>query len=325
MACEIVYSLAVDIVSGFLDGPRAHRAFVLRSVLAPPWSMRIQDEAPLTVVAVVHDHAWVRFDDGESARLEPGDIGIFRGPEPYVVAGDAATEPQIVIHPGGHCTDLDGNSLATAMSLGVRTWGNSASGSSVMLIGTYQTDGEVSARLLGALPRLAVVPAGEDPLIALLGAEIQRDEQGQQGVLDRLLDLILVTSLRSWFARPDGDAPPWFRADDDPIVGPALRLLHHDPAHPWSVASLARAVGTSRAVLARRFHDLVGEPPITYLTKWRMALAADLLRDPSASVGGVAVAVGYTSPFTFSAAFKRIYGTSPSAHRAAHALEDRVA
>ena len=306
----------MDVVSGFLEGPRARGAFVLRSVLAPPWSLQVQDEAPLTVVAVVRDHAWVRFDDGDAVRLVPGDVALFRGPEPYVVASGPGVAPQVVIQPGGHCEDLEGNSVATAMELGVRTWGNDAGGSSVMLIGTYETDGEVSGRLLAALPRLAVVADVERPLIDLLGAEIQRDAPGQQVVLDRLLDLVLVAALRAWFARPDGEAPAWFRADGDPVVGPALRLLHHDPTRPWTVASIAAAVGVSRAVLARRFHELVGEPPMTYLTNWRLALAADLLRDPAATVGGVAAQVGYTSPFTFSTAFKRVYGASPSAHRA---------
>jgi len=284
-------------------------------VLAPPWSLRIQDEAPLTVIAVVRDCAWIRFDDGETGRLDPGDVALCRGPEPYRVAADPGLAPQIVVQPGGHCEDLDGNSVAVAMALGVRTWGNAADGSSVMLIGTYQNDGEVSARLLAALPRLAVVSNVERPLIDLLGSAVQRDEAGQQVVLDRVLDLLLVAALRAWFARPAGEPPAWFRADGDPVVGPALRLLHDDAARPWTVGTLASAVGVSRAVLARRFHDLVGEPPMTYLTNWRLALAADLLREPAATVGGVAAQVGYTSPFTFSTAFKRVYGVSPSIHR----------
>jgi AraC-like DNA-binding protein len=313
----------VDVVSAFLDGPRARGAFVLRSILEPPWSLRIQDRAPLTVVAMVRGASWIVFGgaDGEEDQvpLEPGDVALLRGPQPYVVADRPTTPPDVVIHPGGRCTDLAGNSLADVMALGVRSWGNSACGSTVMLTGTYETDGEVSDRLLAALPRFAIVPAGagDQRIVDLLGAEIERDEPGQQVVLDRLLDLLLVASLRAWFERPGSAPPAWIRADGDPVVGRALRLLHHAPEQAWTVAQLASAVGVSRAALARRFHDLVGEPPMTYLTGWRMALAADLLREPTATVGAVARAVGYTSPFTFSTAFKRHYGVSPSAHRAA--------
>jgi AraC-like DNA-binding protein len=99
------------------------------------------------------------------------------------------------------------------------------------------------------------------------------------------------------------------------VVGRALRLLHNDPARPWTVAALAAATGTSRAALARRFNELVGEPPMTFLTGWRIALAADLLREPGATVGSVARQVGYGSPFALSTAFKRVRGISPHQHR----------
>jgi AraC-like DNA-binding protein len=207
--------------------------------------------------------------------------------------------------------------LHEAMDLGVRTWGTSAAGAVVMLTGTYQTDGEVSRRLLDALPTLVVVAGGEcdSPVVPLLAGEITRDEIGQTVVLDRLLDLLLVAALRVYFGRQGADVPGWYRANGDPVVGPALRMMHNDPAYPWTVANLAAGVGISRAGLARRFHDLVGEPPMTFLTRLRMALAADLLLDVGATVNGVAQKVGYGSAFTFSTAFKRTYGASPRAFR----------
>ena len=91
--------------------------------------------------------------------------------------------------------------------------------------------------------------------------------------------------------------------------------MQNEPAEPWTVATLANAVGISRALLARRFHELVGAPPMSFLTSWRMALAADLLVAGDATVGAVAHTVGYGSPFTFSTAFKREYGLSPKAFR----------
>jgi AraC-like DNA-binding protein len=311
----------MDSVAGLLDGPRAREAFLLRSVMDPPWSLRIQDEAPLTLVAMVRGQASIVPDAGDPVRLGPGDVAVLRGPEPYTVADDPATPPQAVIHPGQRCTTPEGEELAEMTDLGVRTWGNSPDGATMMLTGTYQMDGEVSGRLLRALPALLVVAddAWDSPLIPLLAAEIVKDEPGQEAVLDRLLDLLLIAVLRAWFARPEAEAPGWYRAHADPVVGPALRMLHHDPAHPWTVAALADATGVSRAALARRFNALVGEPPMTFLTGWRIALAADLLREPGATVGSVADRVGYGSPFALSTAFKRVRGMSPQQHRAAAA------
>ncbi|MEV0623077.1 AraC family transcriptional regulator [Nonomuraea sp. NPDC050404] len=303
----------MDQLAALLDGPRARSAFLLRSILDPPWSLRIQDEAPLSVIAQVRGESWLWYDEGGPVHLEPGQVAIARGPEPYTVADDPGTKPQIVIHPGQHCTTLDGESLYQAMDLGVRTWGNNSDGGTVLLTGTYNLEGEVSRRLLEALPRLIVQPG--DPLITLLGAEIVKDEPGQEAVLNRLLDLLLIAVLRAHFATHQ--APGWYRAMNDPVVGKAMRMLHNNPAHPWTVGALAAEVGVSRAALARRFTDLVGEPPMAFLTDWRLALAADLLREPDATIGSVARKVGYGSPFALSAAFKRVRGISPQDHRAA--------
>jgi AraC-like DNA-binding protein len=308
----------MDAVAALLDGPRARQAFLLRTSMDPPWSLRIQDEAPLTVMAVVRGHAWVITEEAQEL-IRPGDVAVVRGPHPYTVADDPGTPLQALINPGQVCTTLQGEKLVDQWSLGVRSWGNAADGAAVMLTGTYLVDGEVSQRLLRALPRLLVLREGEwdCPVIPLLAAEIVKDDPGQEAVLDRLLDLLLIAVLRAWFARPEAEAPNWYRAYGDPVVGHALRLLHHNPAHPWTIAELARETGVSRAALARRFNELVGEPPMSFLTSWRIALAADLLLDPGATIGSVADQVGYGSPFALSTAFKRVRGVSPAQHRAA--------
>jgi AraC-like DNA-binding protein len=307
----------MDAVAGLLDGPRARDAFLLRSTMDPPWSLRIQDEAPLTLVAIVRGSAWIVPDKADAVRLARGDVAIVRGPDPYTVADDPATAPQAIIQPDQRCTTPAGQDVEMDY-LGVRTWGNSADGETVMLTGTYNLDGEVSRRLLRALPPLLVLRDAEwdCPLIPLMADEIVKDAPGQEAVLDRLLDLLLIAVLRAWFARPEADAPAWYRAHADPVVGPALQLLHHSPDRNWTVASLAHETGVSRAALARRFNELVGEPPMTFLTGWRIALAADLLREPGATVGSVAPQVGYGSPFALSTAFKRVRGMSPQQYRA---------
>ena len=307
----------MDAFVGLLDGPRARGAFALRTVMSPPWSLRILAESPLTLIAIVKGEACIVHDRGETVRLGPGDVAVTRAPDHYTVADDPATPPDVVIHPGQRCCSPDGESVEETMSLGVRTWGNDPDGSMVMLVGAYESMGDISRRLLRALPPLLSLANDQwdSPLVSLLYDEVAKDEPGQAAVLDRLLDLLLIAVLRAWFARPEAEEPVWYRSQGDPIVGRALRIMHSDPAHAWTVASLAAETGVSRAALARRFHEVVGEPPMTFLTGWRLALAADLLCEPDATVGSVARKVGYSSPFALSTAFKRVRGISPKEHR----------
>ncbi len=310
----------MDAVVGLLDGVRARGAFVLRMMLDPPWSMRIRDEAPLTLICQTHGRAAIVGDGGGTVWLEAGDVALTRGTEHYLFADDPTTAPTIVIHPGNRCTTLSGDDLHFEMSLGVRTWGKSAGGAHRSVICAYEGHSEVSTRLLDALPTVLALRAHEwdTPLVDLLAAEAGRDGAGQEAYLDRLLDLLLIAVLRTWFDRKE-NAPSWWHAERDPVVGQALRLIYNNPAHPWTVANLAAAVGSSRAAFARRFTELVGEPPIAFLTGWRLALAADLLRSRQVTIAAVAKQVGYSTPFALSSAFKRAYGVSPNTHRAAAA------
>ena len=308
----------MDALAALLDGPRAQGAFLLRSVMDPPWSMRIQDRSPLTVVVIAQGHAWLTPETGPSLQLTPGEVALARGPHPYTVSDSPGTPPQIVIHPGQICTTLDGTHLEETMSQGIRTWGNTPEGETIMLTGTYETATETTQQLLNALPPLLTLPAdpAHTPLISLLTTEITQDSPGQTAVLDRLLDLLTITLLRTWLTRKDAHPPAWYRAQSDPLIGPALRLLHHNPSHPWTVELLARELGISRSALARRFTALVGEPPMAHLTRWRLSLAADLLEDPALTLEAIARRVGYATPYALSTAFKRTRGLTPAQHRA---------
>jgi AraC-like DNA-binding protein len=311
----------VDTLAHLLDGPRAREAFLLRPVMARPWAIRVQDEAPLSVTAVVRGRVWVTPDDGDPVRLGPGDVAVTRGPDPFTFADDPASPVGIVVDPDQVCRTPAGDELVDALTLGVRTWGTDPDGPDDMLVGTYIIEGDVSRPLLNALPPLLVVRAEQldSPIVGLLSAEMTRHAPGQDAVLDRLLDLLLIATLRAWFDRPDGEAPAWYRAQSDPLVGHALRLIYSEPARRWTVASLAAEVGMSRAALARRFTELVGTPPMTFLGEWRLGLAADLLRQPDVTLAWVARQVGYASPYALSTAFKRSRGISPRDNRLAAA------
>ena len=307
----------VDALTGLLAGPRASGAFMLRIILDPPWSIRVQDGSALCLAAMVSGEGWVVLNDDDAVHLRPGDVAVIRGANPYLLADDPTTPPQVFVHPGQRCATPDGTDLHEEMALGVRTWGSDPEGSVTMLLGVYEEVGAVGQRLLDALPPVLVVPhdTWDSTLVSILGREITRSELGQEVLLDRLLDLLLISVLRVWFDRPEGGAPAWYRAQADPVVGQALRLLHQNPAHSWTVATLAAKTGVSRAALARSFTELVGTPPMSYLREWRLALAADLLREPDTTLDAVARQVGYGDGFALSTAFKRLRGISPREHR----------
>ncbi len=184
----------MDPIAGLLDGPRARRAFLLRCTLDPPWALHIRDEAPLTLVAVLRGRACFVVDDGEPCHLGPGDVAILLGPDHYLFADDPATPPQAIIHPDQRCTTPDGQEIPQMRSFGIRRWGNAPDGATEILTGTYNAEGEVSRRLLDALPPRLVLRRDEweTPALGLLAAEMLRDEVGQDAVLDRLLDLLVT-------------------------------------------------------------------------------------------------------------------------------------
>ncbi|WP_412076249.1 AraC family transcriptional regulator [Streptomyces xanthophaeus] len=314
----------MDALASLLYEVRSDGALFSRNIVTPPWSVRFADRTPLTLIATVRGEGLIVPDgDAEPVALGPGDVAIVVGTEPFTLTDDAGqcTPPLYVVHGPDHCTTADGDEVGEDIVLGLRTCGNSLDGPTVLLTGSYQVGGRVSERLLSALPRVLVARHGgaPGPILDLTVMEITRDDPGQQAVLDRLLDLLLLSTLREWFTGPEADPPGWYRAMSDPVAGRALRLIHDRPARPWTVTALAEEAGVSRATFARRFSELVGQPPMAYLTDWRLALAADLLVRTEATVESIARQVGYQSAFGLSVAFHRVYGTRPSQHRAAAA------
>ncbi|WP_410786693.1 AraC family transcriptional regulator [Kribbella sp. C-35] len=309
----------MDVLDELLAGTRAQDGVFNLTILDLPWALEIRDEATLALATLIRGSGWVTREGLEPQRMEQGDVAIVTGPEPYVVSDSLSTAPQLRIHPGGICEPLPGAPIDYSARLGVRTYGARKSGEVMVASGTYQVAGDVNRRLVTALPSVLVVPAAEvaGSVMDMITSEIQRDAPGQQSVLDRWLDLALITTLRAWFARPDSHAPGWYQAQTDPVAGTALRLLHEDPAYPWNVSELADRVGISRASLARRFSAVVGEAPMSYLTGWRITLAADQLRSTRDTVETIARRVGYANAFALSVAFKRVRGVTPTAHRRA--------
>lgn len=303
----------MDALANLLDGPRGRGAFVLRTLFEPPWAVTLADGAPLGLVAVLVGEAWLVPENAEPQRMPAGALALVRRGRPVTLADDPGRAPQVVFGPGGRLTTPTGDDLSDTLRLGPHAWGTDPYASTELLLGCYQLRGEVSRRVLDALPAHLVLAPGtwSSPLVALLREEILAEAPGQQAVVDRLFDLLLAVVVRAWFDQPDTAAPGWYRAHQDPVVGRALRLLHEQPARPWTVARLAAESSTSRSVLARAFTDLVGLPPMTYLREWRLARAADLLLDPDLTIDVVARRVGYSDGSTLSTLFKASRGLSP--------------
>jgi AraC-like DNA-binding protein len=306
----------VDVLSDLLQRAQARDVVVRQWIAHPPWAVTYADAPSLTVVATLGGRASLRLGDGVPRALAAGDIALITGVGSFTVADDPSTVPEFVIRDGRKYS-VDGRPVEMQGLSAPRTYGGNLSGATIMIRGAYELRGGVGQRLLSLLPASAVVPADPRtrPALDMVTAEVSREEPGQDAVLHRLLDFVLVLALRAWCARPEANLPPWYHALTTPAIGEALRLIHADPGHRWTVAELATKVGLSRATFAARFTKLVGQPPLGYLTSWRMTVAADLLHDTTATVAAVARQVGYEDPFAFSVAFKRAFRCSPSAWR----------
>ncbi|MER5490731.1 cupin domain-containing protein [Streptomyces sp. NPDC002454] len=315
-----------DALSALLHEVRSHGALFDQAVVRPPWAFRFEEGTRIAVLAMLSGRAWISRPDGAGAPvpLGEGELAIVVGPQAYVVADDPGTAPRYLVDEDERCTTPDGALVLDSCTPGCRAATGPRDGRDdavprpVLLRGAYRLGDAASARLADALPRIARVslPPGGAAVLETLAEEIHRSAPGRQAVLDRLLDLLLVSGLRAWFERPEASAPDRYRAHGDPVVGRALRLLHEDPARPWTVASLAAEVGASRAGFARRFTQRMGGPPMGYLTQWRIGLAADLLARTDETVEAVSRRVGYANAYALSVAFKRVRGVRPTEHRA---------
>jgi AraC-like DNA-binding protein len=189
---------------------------------------------------------------------------------------------------------------------------------SVFMCGAYRFRGDVGQGLLRSLPSILVLrPTADDSLhqiIALISQELTEPAPGQQTALDRLLDLLVVFAMRAAFQQGPS-SPRWFQAARDARLGSALHAIHSKPEVPWTVPQLAALSGFSRPAFARNFEQALGQPPMRYLTEWRMTLARDYLRMDELSITEIAQRVGYGSPNAFAATFQRHHGRPPGRWR----------
>jgi AraC-like DNA-binding protein len=329
-----------DILSDVLRTVRLTGALYFLVEASSPWEIAMPAGRALAPVllpraqhvisyhVVTRGACWGRLAGGPATRVEAGDVLVFPRGDPYVMSIDPASGAG-----PGEAEVLD---FMKKMSVGelpsVVVEGGGGPTQLGLVCGFLGCDVSPFNPLLGTLPRLLRVPhpmaaAGDSlrQLIELTLAESRAPRPGGECVRLRLSELMFVEVVRRHLDSVTGEPAGWLGGLRDVVVGRALGLLHERPAQPWTLHALAREVGLSRSALAERFAHLVGHPPMQYLARWRMQLAARRLADGDAKVAAVALDVGYDSEAAFSRAFKKATGLPPAGWRRRHAAPATLA
>ena len=279
-----------------------------------PWGLDVALPNGAAFHAVTAGSIWLEVDGEPARRLMPGDVVLL--PTPGL--------PHLLLSaPGVAARRLDADLKVELLTAAGDLVIPGPGPPSRFVCAGFSYDNELAHPLLSLLPRiLHVSPADEGPetplqsTLRLLMGELSRHQIGSEAAIERLIEVLFVHVIRSWLDTSGDSMPPsWLTGLRDAVVARALGLLHAQPEHAWTIDELAAAVHVSRSTLVRRFNDLVGEPPAAYLTRWRMELAARLLRESEQSVGRISRLVGYTSEFAFSRAFSKHRGEPPGRYR----------
>ncbi|MBG0824734.1 AraC family transcriptional regulator [Planomonospora sp. ID91781] len=308
----------MDVLSDVLAVMRTGRPRSVQVTWHGSWAQRF---APVPGAVGFHvilrGPCWILRPDADPLPLTAGDVVFRPHGRGHTLADSPATRPV-----GPACRPDEPALLPRYAVDTVGIPSETGGPAAVILCGAYELDPALVHPLLHDLPELIHIPAhlGHHPelraAVDLLTAELTRPRLGTDALIPALLDTLLLYILRSWFdQQPALRATGWAAALGDPAVAAALQAMHRDPARPWTVAGLAAEARLSRAPFARRFTALLGQPPLTYLTWWRMTTAARLLRQTDTPLSTIAGEVGYGSEFAFANAFKRRYGTAPGRYR----------
>ncbi|WP_205699416.1 AraC family transcriptional regulator [Conexibacter sp. SYSU D00693] len=288
-------------------------AFYCRSELTAPWGMELMAmDGYLWFHVVTAGRARLEAPGGEPVELGPGDLALVPHGHGHVLRSDpGAPAPGIL--------SLDRTLLTPRYEL-LRHGGDGAP--TTMVCAAVRFDHPAARSLVALLPPTLVVPAARgldnaltDGTVRLIAAEARNLRPGGEAVITRLADVLVIQAIRAWLEDDPSARRGWLGALRDPQVGAALALIHRDAARDWTVAALAREVAMSRSAFAARFTDLVGEPAMQYVTRWRMQVATEALRAGETTVGELAARLGYRSEAAFARAFKRVVGTPPGAVR----------
>ena len=290
---------------------RMNGAFYCRSELTAPWGMTMMPmPGYIWFHVVTAGRVWLEAGDDEGRLLQPGDLGLVPHGEGHVLR----SEPGVAA-PG--VLELDREEISERYEI-LRHGGGGAP--TTLICGAVRFEHPAARNLVEILPPIMHIEAASAPqldwmqsTLRLMAVEARELRPGGEAVITRLGDILVVQAIRSWIETDPAARTGWLGALQDRQIGRALSLIHRDPARAWTVASLADELAMSRSAFAARFTELVDEPAMQYVTRWRMQVAVDSLKEEGATVAELANRLGYRSEAAFARAFKRVIGVPPGA------------
>jgi len=314
----------LDVLSEVLRVVKLQGAVFYNGEFSSPWSLcspASRAVAPYLAPGAEHviiyhlltqGHASARLFEGERIALDAGDLVIFPHGDPHIIENGPATKT----------VDL-AKELARLVAQGLKLARFGGGGEVTKFIcGFMACEPRLSQVFLSGLPPVFKVSIRNDASgrwlensIHFSVNEADASRAGGEAVLAKLSEVLFVETLRTYIAHLPPEQTGWLAGARDSEVGRSLALMHRNPAQPWTIASLAKEAGVSRSVLAERFRHFLNEPPMAYLTRWRLQLGAQMLVSTSYSVAQIASEVGYESEAAFNRAFKRQFQSPPARFR----------
>ena len=292
---------------------RMSGVFYSRSEFSEPWGLALPAlEDILMFHVVISGHRWLEVEGAELCLLQPGDLALVPHGQGHRLLSEPGAD-------AANLFDLPREQVSEHYEIIQHGGGGAATR---MVCGVVRFDHPAAHQLIKLLPKTIRIEASSSPemewmqtTLRLMAAEAKDLRPGGETVITRLADILIIQAIRSWIAQDPAAQTGWLGALQDGQIGGAITLIHRDPGRDWTVASLAAEVAMSRSAFAARFTELVGEPVMHYVERWRMHVALMWLRDDDTPLADLANRVGYQSEAAFSRAFKRVSGLSPGAAR----------
>ena len=305
----------MDALSDVLRTVHLSGSLYCHSEPSAPWGMEVPAGDTAQFHILRRGRCFLLSEGSEPVLMESGDMAIYPGGLPHVVVDDPRTNPQPLQQ---LIEQRDESEESCALIFG------GGGEQATLICGYFRFDKSQVHPLMKVLPPMILLkgesgraqPWLESTLDLIAGESCSRSP-GSEILIDRLTETLFIRVIRSYLNDPASGRldPSWLAGLRDEKIGEALGYIHHFPEEAWTVDVLARRVGMSRSSFSGRFSELVGEPPLKYITRWRMQLAAEHLKEEKLSLAEIAMKVGYQAEAAFSKVFKRMWGISPGSYR----------
>lgn len=311
----IAAPISIDPLGEALHFLRLSGAMYCRSELTAPFGVALPAfPGSLMFHIMTSGRCWLEVAGEEPLLLQQGDLALVPHGEGHLLRSASNVHPRPLF-------DLEREEISSCYEILRHGGGGPETG---MVCGAVDFDHPAARQLISALPTVVHVDAWSSSeadwlqsTLRFMAAEAKQLKPGGETIITRLCDILVVQAIRSWLAEAPAAQTGWLGALQDEQIGRAIAHVHRDPERAWTVAALAEKASMSRSAFSARFHELVGDAPMRYVTRWRMSIARSWLREGDLAMIDVAQRLGYQSEAAFSRAFKRTLGMSPGAARRA--------